>query len=374
MNPNKTGTRSYQNNLLSYMSRVGVGKSGSKDLSREDARLAMEALLTGQFDPVTFGAFFMALRYKTEMPEELAGFLDAMFAAQNQSMEKAFGTADIDVPPNLLTCAGAYNGKSRTLNISLAAALTVAACGVPIILHGARGIPMKYGLTTSHLLEALGINFRPSFQKALSSIHEAGIAYIDQQELNPGLHSLLPCRIQMGKRTIINTMEILSNPFGAKYCVTGFFHDPFATLMGEALSQPDMPFSRAAVVKGIEGSDEIRAGGVFYAHVHRDHYELRPINSDEIGLPCHISQISGRAASLTEQVKMSIDALASFLEAPQTNTSYTNAVVLNAALRLMIAGKATDIDAGIMLAQQAINDGAPNEILEKWKRHSPCTP
>lgn len=366
-----TGPRSVQNKLINYMGRVGIGKSGSKNLSREEARLAMEALLTGHFDPVTFGAFFMALRYKTEMPDELAGFLDAMYAAQDATLEKAFGSAQIDAPANLLASAGAYNGKSRTLNIALAAALTVVACGVPVALHGARGIPMKYGLTTSHLLEALGISFRPSLQKALSLLHNVGISYVDQQELNPALHSLLPFRTQMGKRTILNTMEILSNPFRARYCVTGFFHDPFATLMGEALSQPDMPFTKVAVVKGIEGSDEIRAGGVFYTHVQHGQYELRPLNSDELGLPCHISQLSGRADSLAEQIRMSVEALNSFLVRPQENPSYTNAVILNAALRLVAAEKAPDINVAVTLAQQAVNSGAPKEIMEKWKLHSP---
>jgi anthranilate phosphoribosyltransferase len=337
--------------LQSFMGKVGVGKSGSKNLSREEARDAMRSLLAGRFHPVTFGAFFMALRYKGETSDELAGFLDAMYEAKNAALVTALGADTAAVPAGLLSCAGAYNGKSRTLNVGLAAGLIVAAAGVPVIFHGARGVPAKFGMTISHILEALGIKVRAHPAAVLESLHSAGIGYIDQAELNPAFHALLPFRVPMGKRTILNTMELLSNPFGARYHVGGFFHDPYATLMGEALTRDGMPFSRAALVKGIEGSDELRPGGVFYADVNNGRFELQQINSDELGLPIHISQLSARADSVADQVKLSLDALDTLMRNPLQDSPYRNAVLLNAGLRLAVAGKAADVSAGISRAK-----------------------
>lgn len=356
------------NTLQSFMAKVGVGKNSSKNLTREEAREAMGALLRGEFHPVTFGAFFMALRYKTESAEEVAGFLDAMYEAQTAAAEAALGADAAAAPEGLLACAGAYNGKARTLNIGLAAALVTAAAGVPVVVHGARGIPMKFGLTASHLLEALGINPRPSLGAALQGLHEGGIAYVDQAELNPAFYALLPSRVPMGKRTILNTIEILSNPFGAKRLVTGFFHDPYATLMGEALAQDGMPVERAAVVKGIEGSDELRPGGVFMTEVANRQFALTPINADELGLPHHISQLGGRAESLNDQVKLSVEALTELLQEPAKESGFRASVLLNAGLRLAVAGKAPDVKAGIALATEAVNAAAHKEVLERWRR------
>lgn len=355
------------NSLQPFMTKVGVGKTSSKNLTREEARAAMEALLRGEFHPVTFGAFFMALRYKTETAEEVAGFLDAMYAAQQWATEAALGPDAAAAPEGLLACAGAYNGKARTLNISLAAALVTAAAGVPVVLHGARGIPTKFGLTTSHLLEALGIHPRPALAQALHCLHTAGIAYVDQAELNPAFHALLPSRLPLGKRTILNTMEILSNPFGARRLVTGFFHDPYATLMGEALAHDGLPMERATVVKGIEGSDELRPGGMFMTEVSDGAFALTSINSDDLGLPHHISQLNGRADTLDEQIKLSLDALTELLHNPAKETGYRNSVILNAALRLTTAGKTPDIKAGITQAKEALNANAHREILERWR-------
>ena len=48
------------------------------DLAREQAREAMEAIMTGEATPAQIGGFLVALRIKGETPDEIAGFAEAI--------------------------------------------------------------------------------------------------------------------------------------------------------------------------------------------------------------------------------------------------------------------------------------------------------
>ena len=56
---------------------LGKGKSGSRSLSRAEARQAFGMILRGEVEAVQVGAFLMLLRVKEETGEELAGFVEA---------------------------------------------------------------------------------------------------------------------------------------------------------------------------------------------------------------------------------------------------------------------------------------------------------
>lgn len=360
-----------QNVLLPFMAKIGIGKTGSKNLTREEAREAMTAILRGEFDPVTFGAFLMGLRYKAESPEELAGFVDAMLEVQQQTMAAAgISNDDSAAPEGLISCGGAYDGKSRTCNVAIAAALVTSAAGAPVILHGTRGVPTKFGMTSSHVLEALGINVRKPLGAVADELNAIGISYTDQAELNPALHALLVLRSHVGKRTMLNTIEALANPFGARYLVAGFFHDAYADLIGGALAMEGMPVRRAAVVKGIEGSDELRAGGVFYVEVSEGQFHRRSINSDELGLPIHISELSARGKTVDERTAISLVKIRDLFANPQTDSAFRNAVLLNAGLRLYVAEKVGSVEEGIALALEALNSGEAGEKLRFWQQRN----
>lgn len=348
-----------KNRLLPYMKGVGVGKSGARSLDRESARQAMLALLAGDFHPVTFGAFFMGLRYKGESPEELAGFLDAM----NQHTLVCRKPA----PDGLLNCAGAYDGKARTINVSIPAALVAVAAGVPVALHGARDIPTKHGMTNGHVVQALGVNLAASVEDAGAILHQAGITFVEQVIFHPALHSLLEMRNQMGKRTILNTMETLSNPFGARSHLGGFFHDAYAELIGNALNNGCTAFERATFVKGIEGSDELRPGVMYLARIVEGSFSIESVDSEKMGLPVHISDLSAPAGDVDQRTKISAGRILDLLEAPDGDSSFRNAVLLNGAVRLYAGNRTMSLGEAIALAEDALSSGRAGEVLKRWK-------
>jgi anthranilate phosphoribosyltransferase len=245
-----------ENKLIGFMGIVGGGARVSKDLSYLQAKDAMNALLDGEYHPVTFGSFTLAMRWKPETAEEMAGFADAM----NGRIIKPKHQIPIQ---NLVSSAGAYDGKERTVNFSIAAALTAAAAGVPSLLHGSENIPAKRGMTPFHILNALEWNPLRDVDAVLQDLQQYGFGYLHQSVVNPAVQQLLDDRQQVGKRTFINSVEPLINPYDASVHIGGFFHRTFGELMSKATAKMKTGWQRTLMVAGIEGSEEIKPGRSF---------------------------------------------------------------------------------------------------------------
>ncbi|RMG80784.1 MAG: anthranilate phosphoribosyltransferase, partial [Chloroflexi bacterium] len=127
---------------------IGRGKKLQRDLTREEARIAMHLLLMGEVSPAQIGAFLVTMRVKEETIDELAGFLEAIRQHIRSFVnEPISGLVDLALP---------YDGKARNLQTGIAAALVLAAADVPVLLHGADNIPTKAGAAVLNTLRALG--------------------------------------------------------------------------------------------------------------------------------------------------------------------------------------------------------------------------
>ena len=96
--------------MRSVIQRVATGPELSKNISRDEARAVMHALLDGSADPVQAGVFLIGLRMKRETDEELKGVMDAL----NDRTEVVTCTSD-----DVVAIADPYNGFNRTLQLSL---------------------------------------------------------------------------------------------------------------------------------------------------------------------------------------------------------------------------------------------------------------
>ena len=233
--------------MRSYIQRVATGPEYSKDISFEEARDAMTHILDGSADPVQAGIFLIALRMKRETLDENGGSLQAIIDASN------ILTANVD---HVVDVADPYDGYTRGLPMSPFLPAVLAACGVPAVSHGAEAVGPKYGATHRKVLRAANINVDFTSQQAVEQINNSEIswAYIDQQQVCPALHNLIPLRTQIVKRPVITTVEVLIGPVRGKigtHLMTGFVHKPYPPVYDYLAKLSG--FDSAVLVRGVEG-------------------------------------------------------------------------------------------------------------------------
>jgi anthranilate phosphoribosyltransferase len=246
--------------------KVGSGTHTSTGLSRAEAAEAMALMLGGRLPPAQLGAFLIAHRIRRPAPLELAGMLDAL---------RAEGPA-LHTPGRRALCFGVpYDGRSRTAPLLPLLALTLAAAGQPVVLHGGGPMPVKYGVTLAELFGALGIDWPAlSLEQLQRQLDRHQLALSHQPRHLPAAEPLVQIRDLIGKRPPLATLELLWTPHrGAHLQVCGFVHPPTETLALEALQlagerdvlllkgqegSTDLPLNRAGIATRLSGEQQQR--------------------------------------------------------------------------------------------------------------------
>lgn len=194
---------------------------------------------------VQAAVFLIGLRMKRETEEENAGVLQAILESTCRI------TAPVD---NLLDIGEPYNGYTRCLPMSAFLPAVLAACKVPTVIHGVEAMGPKYGLTAHKVLQAAGKTPNLDGQTAAAQLSATGWAYIDQSRFCPPLYALLELRNLMVKRTVLNTLEVLTGPIRGRrktHLLTGYVHKAYPPVYAKLARQSG--FSSAIIVRGSEG-------------------------------------------------------------------------------------------------------------------------
>ena len=249
--------------MRSIIQRIATGPDMSKDISLEEARAGMHALLEDAVDPVQQALFLIALRMKRETDDENKGILDAI-RDKTRTV-----TADVD---DVLDMSDPYNGYNRTLPAAPFLPAVMAACGVPSVSHGVETMGPKFGITHHRVLKAAGKNVGLSTQQAADQISnpDIGWAYVDQKAYCPDLHNLTTLRTKMVKRQAITTVEVLTGPIRGRkqtHYMSGYVHKPYTRVYAMLARHAD--FDSCLMIRGVEGgiTPSLRqVGKVFYYH------------------------------------------------------------------------------------------------------------
>jgi anthranilate phosphoribosyltransferase len=233
--------------MHSIIQRIATGPELSKDISLEEARLGMRAILENAVDPVQAGIFFIALRMKRETNDEFKGILDAIIEATQRV------TAEVD---EVVDIADPYDGYNRCLPAAPFLAPLLAELGVPAICHGLEAVGPKFGVTARHVLRAAGVNvdLSPTAAAARLSNSELGWSYVDQASFCPKLHDLMPLRGKIVKRQAVTTVETQARPIQGRsktHLVTGYVHKPYPPIY--AMLARHAGFTSALLIRGVEG-------------------------------------------------------------------------------------------------------------------------
>jgi anthranilate phosphoribosyltransferase len=322
-----------------------------QDLTTDEAAAAMREVMEGRAAPAQLAALLAALVMKGERPAEIVGFARTMREHAVRLSQPADGVFD--------TC-GTGGDRSGTFNISSAAALVVAACGVRVAKHGNRSVSSRCG--SADVFEQLGVNIGVAPAVVERSLHDAGIAFFFAPTFHPSMRHAAQTRRELGIRTAFNLLGPLTNPAGATRQIVGVPKAELTELMAHSLRM--LGTERAWVVHGAEGIDEISIAGYTKVAECRDgKVHIFYIHPAEFGLPkSSTAALIGGGAAENAAIIQSVLA--------GDNGPPRDVVLLNAGAALFVAGAAASVRDGISHAAEAIDSGAARRTLDAMARAS----
>jgi anthranilate phosphoribosyltransferase len=319
-------------------------------LTADEARSAMDLVMEGKASPVQLSAFLAALRVRGEGPEEIAGFASSM---RKHSVK-------IEAPAGAIDTCGTGGDGSCTLNVSTLAALVAAGAGAVVAKHGNRSVSSSCG--SADLLEKLGVKIDCAPAVAQKCLAGCGFCFLFAPLYHPAMKHAMPVRKELGVRTVFNILGPLTNPAGVRRQVMGVPLPGLVRTIAEALLA--LGAERALVVHSDDGLDEVSPGApTRFAEVREGSVSEGRIDPAELGL----------APASAESLRvMCIDNAAAVarMVLDGRETPARQAVILNAAAALMVAGKAADLREGLEHACRSIASGAAAGVLEKVVRAS----
>jgi anthranilate phosphoribosyltransferase len=315
------------------------------NLERSEARDALGQILTGQIDPVLIASFLTALTQKGETADEMTGFIDAMMGS----------ATTLSVGPDAIDLVGTGGDQLHTVNISTMAALCVAGCGVHVAKHGNRAASSSVG--SADVLEALGVRLDISGATVQNCVREAGIGFLFAPIFHHALGYLAPIRRALGFRTIFNVLGPLANPALVERSLIGVAQPHLLDPMAQVLRARGIRY--AILVNADDGLDELSLGSLSTLHIITpDAITIERMNASE-ELARHHDVKSLRGGDVTHNVNV----VHSFLEGRED--AVFDVVCANAALALMVAGRATSLRQGFELAQASVREGHAQRSLER---------
>jgi anthranilate phosphoribosyltransferase len=344
--------------VLTFPSDAAVGPAGDdpaaelaitrlldgNDLDRAASRRLFARVVEGTLSEPLMAAAFVALRVKGETSSELIGAAEALRGAARAFPSPAYLFAD--------SC-GTGGDFSGSINVSTAAGLVAAACGLPVVKHGNRSFTSKCG--SADVLEALGARLDLTAMESREILDQVGFCFLLAPLYHPGVAHAGPVRRALKVRTIMNLLGPRLNPARPGVQLLGVA-DP-RLLRPIAETPRALGVERALVVHG-SGLDEVALHGFTQAiSLECGRLEELEITPEQAGLDrMPLRRIRG--GSPAENARR----LAALL-AGRGGDADTGIVALNAGALLMTAGRAASLREGADMATDALRSGAANRVL-----------
>lgn len=325
--------------MLQCLQQLVEGNS----LTYEEARAAMDEIMSGGATDAQIAAFLTAMRMKGETVEEIAACAEGMRAKAARILPR---TDVIDIVGTGGDCAG-------TFNVSTAAALITAAAGVPVAKHGNRSVSSRCG--AADLFESLDVRIDLSPERSQAMLEQVGICFLFAPVYHTSMKHVAPARKQLGVRTIFNILGPLASPAAATLQLLGVYDEHLLEPMARVLMK--LGVRRALVVHGRDGLDEITlTAPTDYVEVRDGACTRGVLDPRDFGFTlCAADELVGGDPAANAAILRGILAGE---RSPKRDTA-----VLNAAAALYVAGAAETIADGVALAQRSLDSGAAAALL-----------
>ncbi len=319
-----------------------------ENLSQDEIKEFMKAIMSGDSTKEEISDFLIALREKGPTIDEITGAACIMreFVIPVKTKHK-----------DILDTCGTGGDKKNTFNISTITAFVVAGAGAIVAKHGNRSVSSKCG--SACILEEMGVNLDIEEAHLGACLDEVGIAFLFAQRLHPAMKNVAPIRKELGVETIFNILGPLTNPAKATHQIMGVYNRDYVEPLANVLK--NLGLKKALVVHGADGLDEITTTDKTYISEYNGKEILSyDIDPTELGIErADPKDLEG--GDLEVNVKIFKDIL-NGEKGPKRDV-----VILNSAFALYAAGKAENVSKGIIMAVESIDNGLARKKLEDLK-------
>ena len=324
------------------LNRILAGES----LQASEMRETMMSIMQGECSPAQIGGFLVALRMKGETVEEIAAAAGVMRELSTRVL--------IDLP-HLVDVVGTGGDGSSTFNVSTTSAFVVAAAGGNVAKHNNRSVSSSSG--SADVLDAAGIKLDLNPEQVIRCVKEVGIGFMFAPMHHGAMKHAAGPRKELGARTLFNLLGPLTNPASAPNMLMGVFADHWLEPLAQVLNK--LGLRHVMVVHSEDGMDEISiAAPTRVAELKNSEVRSYSIKPADLGIePGNVADIT--VANPAESLQMMQAVLAN-----QAGTA-RDIVRLNAGAAIYTAGLVDDLESGVELATEHIEDGSARDKLEK---------
>jgi anthranilate phosphoribosyltransferase len=353
----------------------------SQHLTDAQTQDAADDLVNESVAPELKADFLCHLALKGETVAEITAFARVL-------REKAV------VPPidaetrkrEILDVVGTGGDRLGTFNISTTVAIVCAAAGVTVAKHGNRAATSQCG--SADVLEALGVPIDLTPEQSARALHDLGFAFFFAPKYHPTFKHVAQARklcAERGQRTIFNFLGPLLNPARPSAALVGVPQTSLCEPLAKVLQSLGM--RRAMVVCGKIG---MKRGENHAQAAHPDAALPNPNSGllDELSIlgentVAEFYHERGFMVSVLETEHFAIQQakledllggdrqvnaeIVRRLLAGKERGPKRDAILLNAAAALFVAGKAKSLLEGWDLAAAVIDDGHASEKLKELR-------
>jgi anthranilate phosphoribosyltransferase len=330
----------------------------AQPLDDGQVRAAVELLADENVAADLKAGFLTALAQKGETPGEIAAFARAL-------REKSIA------PPldpetrsrEILDVVGTGGDRLSTFNISTTVAILCAAAGVTVAKHGNRAVTSSVG--SADVIEALGIRVDLSPAEAARALREHGFAFFFAPNFHPAFKNIAPARklcAERGQRTVFNFLGPLLNPASPSAMLVGVPRPELCEPMAQALQS--LGVRRGMVVCGLADGKNLDELSTLGENTIAEFYQERGFAVSTTA-PENFPLQQATLADLRGGDKMvNAEIIRRILRGDERGPK-RDAVLLNTAAALFVAGKTKSLAEGWHLAGETIDDGKANAKLAK---------
>ncbi len=320
-----------------------------QNLTGAETEKLLSGIMQGTITPLQAAAIITALAAKGETQEEISGLIKVM--RRNMIPIKTQGAIDV---------CGTGGDNSDSFNISTAVSFVVAGAGVPVVKHGNSAASSKCG--SADVLKELGINIMISPQQTAAVLKKVGMVFLFAPLYHPSMKQVGAIRKELKIRTVFNFLGPFVNPANVKRQLIGVPNKKIAEQLAHVAQ--DLNYEHLLIVSSTDGLDEISTNSKTYL------FEIKnkTMKKSVIDPLKYGYKNNDRGEIKGGDIKENAEHIKKILKGEKGPKR--DIVILNSAFALYVAGAAKTIKKGILIAEQSIDSGSAQTVLNSLIKHT----